>query len=375
MSLRKKPRLSEEEQALQDQRNREIREARLALYNLAPPQPPPPIGMSSKASSRRTSPAQSPQASSSSSNMIEEDDKCSICLDRLTETNIYTTTCGHTFHKGCYNQLQTQQCPMCRASLDEDVLRPADRSSFEQLVTPDSDYPSDDETEMERVLRYISTIRDNRLRSLAAQIFHMRNNVSEQQLRFMILAATGNPTHTAPDLLESLYSDSDFGSVSSRSSPVGSVSSRNSRRSVSSRNSRGSVSSRNSPVGSVYSRSSRGSTAASELPYYFSSDDDDNLYLPHPISSSMASNASSSSSSIRPPPMSSSSNSNRVTARKKTNRVVRNPSPPVSINVGDDDEWIKSLYNIQNRGEKRKRGGKSKRKNNKKNSRKTSRSR
>jgi hypothetical protein len=73
--------------------------------------------------------------------------------------------------------------------------------------------------------------------------------------------------------------------------------------------------------------------------------------------------------------MSSSSNSNRVTARKKTNRVVRNPSPPVSINVGDDDEWIKSLYNIQNRGEKRKRGGKSKRKNNKKNSRKTSRSR
>jgi len=236
MSLRKKTRLSEEEQALQNEQNRKIREARLALYNPVPP--PPPIGMSSKASSRRTSPAQSPQASSSSSNMIEEDDKCSICLDRLTETNIYTTTCGHTFHKGCYNQLQTQQCPMCRASLDEDVLRPADRSSFEQLVTPDSDYQYDDETEMDRVLRYISTIRDNRLRSLAAQIFHMRNNVTEQQLRFMILAATGNPTHTAPDLLESLYSDSDFGSVSSRSSPVGSVSSRNSRRSVSSRNSR-----------------------------------------------------------------------------------------------------------------------------------------
>ena len=373
MSSFKKPRtLTVAEQALQDEQNRKIREARLKNLlsppiAMSPPRMSPPR-TSPKASSRRTSPAQSPQASSSSSNMVEEDDKCSICLDRLTETNIYTTTCGHTFHKGCYNQLQTQQCPMCRASLDEDVLRPADRSSFEQLVTPESDNQSDDETEMDRVLSYIATIRDNRLRSLAAQIFHMRNNVSEQQLRFMILAATGREDFTAEELLAGFGSDSDFGSVSSRSSPVGSISSRSSRRRVSSRN---------SPVGSISSRSSRGSTAASELPYYFSSDDDDDLYPPHPISSSMASNASSSSSSIRPPPMSSSSNSNRVTARKKTNRVVRNPSPPVSINVGDD-EWIKSLYNIQNRGESRKRGrkgGKSKRKNNKKNSRKTSRSR
>jgi hypothetical protein len=88
---------------------------------------------------------------------------------------------------------------------------------------------------------------------------------------------------------------------------------------------------------------------------------------------------------------SSSSNSNRVTEQIQTDQVVRNHSPPVSIQVDDDGEWIRDLYGKQNRGEepeskesknkKRKRdnskGGKSKRKNNKKNSRsrKTSRSR
>jgi hypothetical protein len=73
--------------------------------------------------------------------------------------------------------------------------------------------------------------------------------------------------------------------------------------------------------------------------------------------------------------MSSSSNSNIVTAQIET---VRNPSPPVSIEVDDNGEWIKELSRIQRVGEKRgRKGGKSKRKNNKKTSRgrKTSRSR
>ena len=83
MSLRKKPRLSEEEQALQNERNRIAREARLA--NIFPPQPPtamsPPI-TPPKAQSRRTSPAQSPKTSASSSssasaNMIEEE-RCAL---------------------------------------------------------------------------------------------------------------------------------------------------------------------------------------------------------------------------------------------------------------------------------------------------------
>ena len=410
MSSFKKPRLSEEEQALQDQRNREIRERRMA--NLLPPKPP------SRMSSRRTSPAQSPQASSSSSaNMVEEDDKCVLCLNSLKEKDIYTTHCGHSYHEDCYHKLQTQHCPMCRASLAAEGQRPADSSSFEQLVTPDSDYQSDDETEMDRVLRYIATIRDNRLRLLAAQIFRMRNNVTEQQLRFMIFAATDREDFTAEDLLEGFDGHSDFGSVSSRSSrassgysrnspvgsissrnsPVGSISSRTSRGSISSRNSNGSISSRTSrgsissrtSRGSISSRTSNGSTTSLKIPYYFSSDDDDDLYPFHPISSNMASNSNSSSSSIlppNPPPTSSSSSSNinieqkskaKKTKKAKAKKTVRNPSPPVSIPVDDNGEWIQKLYREQNIGEKRKRGGKSKRKNNKKTSpsRKTLRSR
>jgi hypothetical protein len=395
MSLRKKPRLSEEEQALQNERNRIAREARLA--NIFPPQPPtamsPPItppkaqspkAQSPKAQSRRTSPAQSPKTSSSSSssssssasaNMIEEE-RCALCLESLKNSNTYKTQCKHQYHEDCYDKIIDEKCPLCREPLDKESrkpVRPPDMAHMDQLVQINPEI-------LEYIENFERTVEGDRLYHLAYDILDINPYVTLRELRFMIFAATGNPTHTAPDLLESLDSDSDFGSVYSGRSPVGSISSRRSPvGSISSRNSpASSVSSRSSPVGSISSRSSRGSTAASELPYYFSSDDDDDLYPPHPISSSMASNASSSSSSIRPPPMSSSSNSNRVTARKKTNRVVRNPSPPVSINVGDDDEWIKSLYKIQDRGESRKRGrkgGKSKRKNNKKNSRKTSRSR
>lgn len=40
---------------------------------------------------------------------------CPICLDPLVKTRkIYITSCGHTFHKTCFQRLLTSTCPCCR---------------------------------------------------------------------------------------------------------------------------------------------------------------------------------------------------------------------------------------------------------------------
>jgi hypothetical protein len=300
--------------------------------------------------------------------MVEEEDKCVLCLESLKNSKVYKTRCKHSYHEDCYDQIRDERCPMCRESLDNDPRRPvrdADSAYTDQLVQPDIN---------PEIIEYIDSFEQtdegDRLYDLAYDILDMNPYVTLGQLRFMIFAATNRPQHTAEDLLASLDSDSDFGSVYSRSShgsvssrniPASSVSSRNSpASSVSSRNSRGSVSSRNSR-GSVSSRNSRRSVSSRNSPAS--------------SVSSRRSRGSVSSRSVRPPPMSSSSNSNIVTAQIET---VRNPSPPVSIEVDDNGEWIKELSRIQRVGEKRgRKGGKSKRKNNKKTSRgrKTSRSR
>jgi hypothetical protein len=320
--------------------------------------------------------------------MVEEEDKCVLCLESLKNSKVYKTLCNHSYHEDCYDQIRDERCPICRDSLDNDPRRP--------LRRPDSPYtdqlvqPVINPEIIEYIDSFEQTVEGDRLYDLAYDILDMNPYVTLRQLRVMILAATGREDFDVDDLLASFDSDSDFGSVysrssrgsvSSRNSPASSVSSRNRpASSVSSRNSpASSVSSRNSPASSVSSRNSRRSVSSRNSRGSVSSINSrrsvSSRNSPASSVSSRRSRGSVSSRSVRPPPMSSSSNSNIVTAQIET---VRNPSPPVSIEVDDNGEWIKELSRIQRVGEKRgRKGGKSKRKNNKKTSRgrKTSRSR
>ena len=55
-------------------------------------------------------------------NMGDEDDidnKCSICLNQMTEETIHTTGCNHSFHRQCLDIWENNHssCPLCRANL------------------------------------------------------------------------------------------------------------------------------------------------------------------------------------------------------------------------------------------------------------------
>jgi hypothetical protein len=354
MSSLKKPRtLTVEEQALQDERNREARLARLAIYN--PQLPPPPIAMSppitsSKASSRGTSPqaSSSSSSSSSSSNMNqEEEDKCALCWDPLKNSKVYETQCGHSYHEDCYDQIRDDRCPICRESLDNEQRRPfrrPDVAHMDQLVQPGIN---------PEILGYIQTINNNRLFDLALDITHIIPGITVGELQVMI----GNANDSYSDSERSSpassgYSRSGRGSVSSRSSPAARVYSISSDGSNSSRSSPASSGySRSSPAARVYSRNSPASSVSSRSSRR----------------SRASSNSSRSSRVLSPHLLVASSNSNLP------------PSPP-PIDLTNFPDWEKTLRDIQKRGEipeskeskKRKRerkdGGKSKRKNDKKNS-------
>ena len=417
MSLRKKPRLSEEEQALQNERNRIAREARLA--NIFPPQPPtamsPPITppkaqspktQSPKAQSRRTSPAQSPKTSSSSSssssssasaNMIEEE-RCALCLESLKNSNTYKTRCKHQYHEDCYDKIIDEKCPLCRASLDNDPRRPfrrPDSPYMDQLVQPDIN---------PEIYQYIQTIGNDRLFDFALDITRRVPGITLRELQIMIgdvYNSYSDSERSSP--ASSGYSGSSDGSVYSIHSPASSVYSRNSDGRVysidsspaSSNSSRSSRRNRASSVSSISSDGSRASSNSSRSSRINPASSVSSIHSRGSRINPVSSNSSRSSleydsshdgNSLS---TSSSSNSNRVTEQIQTDQVVRNHSPPVSIQVDDDGEWIRDLYGKQNRGEepesresknnkrKRNNGGKSKRKNNKKSSRgrKTSRSR
>lgn len=74
---------------------------------------------------------------------------CAVCLDEvcLGNTNITTTTCGHTFHLTCLLKSLTQKnlCPMCRGELEDvrtkqmpsNILTP---TSAEQMIQEEVSY-------------------------------------------------------------------------------------------------------------------------------------------------------------------------------------------------------------------------------------------
>ncbi len=48
---------------------------------------------------------------------VSEPEKCSICLENLTNVNVVVTMCNHKFHMSCINPLITAKkfnCPLCR---------------------------------------------------------------------------------------------------------------------------------------------------------------------------------------------------------------------------------------------------------------------
>jgi len=55
--------------------------------------------------------------------------KCSICTDNVTAMtfeNVHVTKCSHTFHGTCLSKWieRKQDCPLCRSSLDNEVIIP-----------------------------------------------------------------------------------------------------------------------------------------------------------------------------------------------------------------------------------------------------------
>ena len=121
---------------------------------------------------------------------MEEDDKCPICLNLLTESDVYKTHCGHSFHTGCIAQIRKEKCPMCRANL-----------ALAEVIKNDNDvvneirHDSEEEREEER-----------RLIHLALEIINRDNTVTHKELTGMLIAAKGRPDFLIDDLL-SMFDD------------------------------------------------------------------------------------------------------------------------------------------------------------------------
>ena len=126
------------------------------------------------------------------SSHMEEDDKCSICLNSLTESDVYKTHCGHLFHKDCFEQLKKRfdTCPMCRASLAVEEIKKKDNAVVNQIRDV-----SEEEREEER-----------RLINLALAIINRDNTVTHKKLTGMLIAAKGRPDFSI-DILLSMFDD------------------------------------------------------------------------------------------------------------------------------------------------------------------------
>ena len=64
--------------------------------------------------------------------------QCSICLDRLftADKEVSFTPCGHSYHKDCISDAiksYNKKCPICRESLQEDVINKIHFNLFEEL--------------------------------------------------------------------------------------------------------------------------------------------------------------------------------------------------------------------------------------------------
>lgn len=54
---------------------------------------------------------------------VNVDNECPICMDKLEETNISVTKCGHSFCLQCiikHSKSGDNRCPLCRANITED---------------------------------------------------------------------------------------------------------------------------------------------------------------------------------------------------------------------------------------------------------------
>lgn len=69
--------------------------------------------------------------------------ECAICLDEIDEGEFLTTECKHTFHPGCFMDLDLRSigikttCPLCRKDVSSECnqLREAFRIAFETQKT------------------------------------------------------------------------------------------------------------------------------------------------------------------------------------------------------------------------------------------------
>ena len=57
--------------------------------------------------------------------IAEEDETCPICLDAIKDDCVQLSLCSHKFHAECIEKTLDhlgESCPMCRASVDNDVI-------------------------------------------------------------------------------------------------------------------------------------------------------------------------------------------------------------------------------------------------------------
>lgn len=105
-----------------------------------------------------SAPSSSPPAASCCENTNQESEQeaklsqrytCAVCLDELClgNTNMTTTSCGHTFHLSCLlkSLIQKNLCPMCRGELEDTRIRQMPANiltpvSAEQLIDEEISY-------------------------------------------------------------------------------------------------------------------------------------------------------------------------------------------------------------------------------------------
>jgi hypothetical protein len=72
---------------------------------------------------------------------LDEDLKCPICFELITNSNLTITECDHYFHSNCIfiSLIKNDNCPICRHQLvDRNIVQEIDNSNIQDNLSEDS---------------------------------------------------------------------------------------------------------------------------------------------------------------------------------------------------------------------------------------------
>lgn len=71
-------------------------------------------------------------------------EECAICLEKVTNVTDARLECGHEFHIDCIKEMHGSKCPMCRAPLKSELIKPEDIRQMEDRGKRDADEVNSD---------------------------------------------------------------------------------------------------------------------------------------------------------------------------------------------------------------------------------------